>query len=299
MTGGPRVAPAGARDAGRKLLVPVRHRRARRRLARRRARGRRRRRRRHRGRHPVLRPGDGRPDDPGGVASGRSHAGATPAVDPRRAARRRRRRPARGDDLLQPRRSGTGHERFAPQLVEAGVDGAILPDLPLEELGAVGSRGRRRAASRPCCSPARPRPTTACTRICERSQGFVYGVGLMGVTGERASLAEQSATLARRLKAVTDKPVLLGFGVSTPEQAVEVAGTGRRRDRGVGPRAPRCSTAPRPRRWAASWRACAPPSTPDLTARVLGTLMAPSAPNRPQKFAFPESGSGPIRRSRS
>ena len=52
---------------------------------------------------------------------------------------------------------------------------------------------------------------------------WVLGVNLMGVTGERVSLGEQAATLAGRLKAATDKPVLMGFGVSTPEQAVEVA----------------------------------------------------------------------------
>ena len=59
--------------------------------------------------------------------------------------------------------------------------------------------------------------------VCERSRGFVYGVNLMGITGERASVAETSAVLAGRLKAVTDTPVLMGFGVSGPEQAVEVA----------------------------------------------------------------------------
>ena len=68
-------------------------------------------------------------------------------------------------------------------------------------------------------------PTTPDERlvaICERSRGFVYGVGLLGVTGERAALADTAVQLARRLKAVTDKPVLVGVGISTPAQAVEV-----------------------------------------------------------------------------
>jgi tryptophan synthase alpha chain len=47
---------------------------------------------------------------------------------------------------------------------------------------------------------------------------------LMGVTGERDQVAHQAAEMGRRCKAVTDKPVLLGLGISTPEQAVEVAG---------------------------------------------------------------------------
>jgi tryptophan synthase alpha chain len=51
----------------------------------------------------------------------------------------------------------------------------------------------------------------------------VYGVNLMGVTGERGSLAESAGVLARRLKAVTDKPVVMGFGISGPDQAVAAA----------------------------------------------------------------------------
>ncbi len=60
-------------------------------------------------------------------------------------------------------------------------------------------------------------------RICERTHGFVYGVNLMGVTGARDSLAATSAVLAKRLKAATDKPVIMGFGISGPAQAVAAA----------------------------------------------------------------------------
>jgi tryptophan synthase alpha chain len=59
--------------------------------------------------------------------------------------------------------------------------------------------------------------------LCERSQGFVYGVSLMGITGERASVAESAGVLAKRLKSATDKPVLIGFGVSSPRHAVDAA----------------------------------------------------------------------------
>ena len=59
--------------------------------------------------------------------------------------------------------------------------------------------------------------------LCRRAHGFVYGVNVMGVTGERASVGHASAVLAKRLKAVTDKPVIMGFGVSTPAQAVAAA----------------------------------------------------------------------------
>ena len=115
-----------------------------------------------------------------------------------------------------------GHRRFARSLVEHGVAGAIVPDLPLDEFGDW-ARAADDAGVETILLAA---PTTADDRlveICARSRGFVYGVGLMGVTGERASLAASAATMAKRLKAVTDLPVLIGVGVSTPEQAVEVS----------------------------------------------------------------------------
>ena len=58
-------------------------------------------------------------------------------------------------------------------------------------------------------------------RICARARGFVYVVGLLGITGERDSLARSALDIAGRLKAVTDVPVLVGVGISTPQQAVE------------------------------------------------------------------------------
>jgi tryptophan synthase alpha chain len=115
-----------------------------------------------------------------------------------------------------------GHERFAASLAAAGVAGAIVPDLPLEEVGdwadaadAAGVETVLLAA--PTGSDER------LARICDRSRGWVYGVGLLGVTGERAELARSALEIARRLKALTDMPVLIGVGVSTPDQAAEVA----------------------------------------------------------------------------
>ena len=81
-------------------------------------------------------------------------------------------------------------------------------------------RGRlRRPASRRCPAggPSHPRAGRL-AELCRRSHGFVYGVNLMGVTGERTTMAVSAGVLAKRLKAVTDKPVVMGFGISTPEQ---------------------------------------------------------------------------------
>ena len=69
-------------------------------------------------------------------------------------------------------------------------------------------------------------PTTSDERlraICARSRGFVYGVALLGITGERSELAAEATEMGRRLKAVTDVPVLLGLGISNAEQAREAA----------------------------------------------------------------------------
>ena len=113
-----------------------------------------------------------------------------------------------------------GHRRFAHSLADNGVSGAIIPDVPLEELEpwarAAASEGVETVL---LASPVTP--DDRLVRICERSHGFVYGVSVMGITGERQSLAASAAIMAKRLKAHTDKPVLLGFGVSTPAHAVE------------------------------------------------------------------------------
>jgi tryptophan synthase alpha chain len=116
-----------------------------------------------------------------------------------------------------------GFERFAKELVEAGIDGAIVPDLPLEELHDW-SDAADAAGVETALLAAPTTPDDRLRAICERSRGFVYGVSLMGVTGERVRLADQAAVMGRRCKAVTDRPVLLGVGISTPEHAVEAAG---------------------------------------------------------------------------
>jgi tryptophan synthase alpha chain len=115
-----------------------------------------------------------------------------------------------------------GHERFASELVSAGVAGAIVPDLPLEEVGGwVAAADTAGVETILLAAPTADDDRLA--RICRRSRGFVYGVGLLGVTGERAELARSALDIAARLKAVTDKPVLVGVGVTTAEQAAEVA----------------------------------------------------------------------------
>ncbi len=115
-----------------------------------------------------------------------------------------------------------GDHRFATDLAEAGVAACILPDLPLEETGSW-TEAADAAGVETILLAAPTAPDERLPRICERSRGFVYGVGLLGTTGVREALAESAMDIAGRLKAVTDKPVLVGVGVGTPAQAVQVS----------------------------------------------------------------------------
>jgi tryptophan synthase alpha chain len=114
-----------------------------------------------------------------------------------------------------------GHRRFARELADAGVAGAIVPDLSLEEAGDwCAEADDAGVATVLLVAPTTP-PERA-QAICTRSRGFVYGVGRMGVTGEQAELADSARDVAIRLHAVTDLPVCIGIGVSTPAQARQV-----------------------------------------------------------------------------
>ena len=111
-----------------------------------------------------------------------------------------------------------GHQRFAQRLAASGIDAAIVPDLPLDELNGWADAADAADVETVLLAA----PTTSDERlhdICARSRGFVYGVALLGITGERTELAVEATEMGRRLKAVTDKPVLLGLGISNPDQA--------------------------------------------------------------------------------
>jgi tryptophan synthase alpha chain len=115
-----------------------------------------------------------------------------------------------------------GPERTAREAADAGVDGVLVTDLPPEEAGAW-TRAARDAGldtvflAAPTSSDARLRV------VAEASRGFVYAVSRTGVTGEAESLSDDAAPLVRRLRAVTDAPVAVGFGIATPQQAAAAA----------------------------------------------------------------------------
>jgi len=109
-----------------------------------------------------------------------------------------------------------GPEAFAAAAAEAGVDGLIVPDLPVEEAQrvseAVGKSGLR-------CSflIAPSTPIDRAKRIAEASTGFVYLVARAGITGESERIADDLADRVEQLRGVTDLPIAVGFGVSNAD----------------------------------------------------------------------------------
>lgn len=115
-----------------------------------------------------------------------------------------------------------GVDAFAKELAQAGGSGLITPDLVPDEAQDWITASTEHGLDRiflvaPSSTPERLASTTAAT------SGFVYAASLMGVTGTRTTLGDQAAGLVERTRAVTDLPICVGLGVSTPEQAHEVA----------------------------------------------------------------------------
>ena len=118
-----------------------------------------------------------------------------------------------------------GFDRLATDAAAAGADGVLVTDLPPEE-GGEWIACARRAGLDTVFLAAPTSPDARLQRVADGSRGFVYAVSRTGVTGERDTLSSDAAVLVGRLKALTDTPVALGFGLSTPEQvraAAEVA----------------------------------------------------------------------------
>jgi tryptophan synthase alpha chain len=119
-----------------------------------------------------------------------------------------------------------GEEKFVRDASAAGLDGIILPDLPPEEAGTLVPVAKK--AGLDTIFLLAPTSTEERRKVVVRaSQGFIYYVSLTGVTGSHLGL-EQSAIResVAKIKALTDKAVAVGFGISTPDQAAQVASWG-------------------------------------------------------------------------
>jgi len=115
-----------------------------------------------------------------------------------------------------------GLEKFCKVARAAGVDGALVTDLPVEEAKEYLQAMRKNDLS-PIFLAAPTSPDDRLRRIADASRGFVYAVSRTGVTGQRQQLADDARGLVMRLRKVTKLPIALGFGISNPEQFAEVA----------------------------------------------------------------------------
>ncbi|HET9405819.1 MAG TPA: tryptophan synthase subunit alpha [Candidatus Sulfotelmatobacter sp.] len=114
-----------------------------------------------------------------------------------------------------------GIEKFCAVARHAGLDGALVTDLPFEEADAYLHAMRTHDLS-PIFLAAPTSPDERLKRIAQASRGFVYAVSRTGVTGARQQLAEDAKKLVRRLRKFTNLPVAVGFGISNAEQFAEV-----------------------------------------------------------------------------
>ncbi|HTZ17460.1 MAG TPA: tryptophan synthase subunit alpha [Dissulfurispiraceae bacterium] len=115
-----------------------------------------------------------------------------------------------------------GEEKFVADAADAGVDGLIIPDLPPEEAGNLIKNCRSRKIDTiflvaPTSTPERMK------RIAAASRGFIYYVSMTGITGSKLSLEDQFGNHVGLLREMSDKPVAVGFGVSTPDDAGNIA----------------------------------------------------------------------------
>lgn len=109
-----------------------------------------------------------------------------------------------------------GPDKFLALAAEAGLSGAIVPDLPIEEAEDLAQRANARNFKLiQLVTPTTPRDRA--TRIARISTGFLYCVSVVGITGERQQLPPELLEQLRWLRTQTDLPLCVGFGVSKPE----------------------------------------------------------------------------------
>lgn len=114
-----------------------------------------------------------------------------------------------------------GTERFCERAAEAGIDGIILPDTPFEEKEEFAPSCERHGIA--YISLIAPTSEERITAIAEQARGFVYCVSSLGVTGTRDAITTDIDAMVASVRAATDCPVAVGFGISSPEQAASMA----------------------------------------------------------------------------
>lgn len=114
-----------------------------------------------------------------------------------------------------------GINKFIEKASEVGLDGAIVPDLPVEESSKfVDFSSKRQFRLIHLISPATSKERMK--KIVNKSTGFIYYVSLTGVTGARKKLSDVIETDVRFLKSLTSKPICVGFGISKPDHVKKI-----------------------------------------------------------------------------
>ncbi len=114
-----------------------------------------------------------------------------------------------------------GYQDFFAGCRRSGIDGIIIPDLPYEEKGELQPYAALQGID--LITLIAPTSGQRIARLAEDAAGFIYIVSSMGVTGTRTQLSDSLTDTMAAVKAVTDVPVAVGFGIHTPEQAAGIA----------------------------------------------------------------------------
>jgi tryptophan synthase alpha chain len=114
-----------------------------------------------------------------------------------------------------------GYERFFAECAQSGMDGIIIPDLPYEEKSEIRDIAEKNGVD--LITLIAPTSKERIRTLAQSARGFVYLVSSMGVTGVRKEIGTDIESIVRDVRAVTDTPVAVGFGISEPSQAKAVA----------------------------------------------------------------------------
>jgi len=118
-----------------------------------------------------------------------------------------------------------GIESFLKEIANAGVQGLVVPDLPLEEAESL-LKPAKEIGIEVVLLVAPTTPKERIEAIAHQSQGFIYLVSVTGVTGMRTQIESRVQDILQQMRTVTDKPIGVGFGISQPEQAQQVKNWG-------------------------------------------------------------------------
>jgi tryptophan synthase alpha chain len=118
-----------------------------------------------------------------------------------------------------------GVETFLQQIAAAGIKGLVVPDLPLEESSSLIEQADA-IGIEVVLLVAPTSPKERIQAIAKQSRGFIYLVSVTGVTGVRSELQTRVRDVIEEIRAVTNKPIAVGFGISQPEQAQQLMNWG-------------------------------------------------------------------------